>query len=262
MVSPARAAGHPAELSGRVAVITGAGSGIGRCVAFELAAAGAGLVLTDVSAPRLGEVRAELEQRHPGTAVLLHAADVSEESQVDGLGDTIAATADQVDVLVNCAGILDDLAPVAELDPALWDRVLAVNLRGPYLVCRRIIPAMRQGGAIVNISSVAGLRGGRAGPAYTASKFGVIGLTRNIAATYREQGIRCNVVCPGSVQTQLSAGLTVHPGGLAHRRSDDALRPRPGQPEEIARVVRFLAGDGASYVSGAEILVDGGYLAF
>jgi NAD(P)-dependent dehydrogenase (short-subunit alcohol dehydrogenase family) len=245
------------SLAGRVAVVTGAGSGIGRGVALELARAGAQLVLVDVVARRLEAVESEV-----GDCLLAAAVDVSDESEVDRLGAAVAKLIPVVHVLVNCAGILDDMAPTAEMKPSTWDRVLAVNLRGVFLMCRRFLPLMRSGGSIVNISSVAGLRGGRAGPAYTASKFGVIGLTRNIAANYRGQGIRCNAVCPGSVRTGLSAGARPNPTGMALRAAGDGDRPRQGEPEEIARVVAFLASDAAAYVSGAEVLADGGYLAF
>jgi NAD(P)-dependent dehydrogenase (short-subunit alcohol dehydrogenase family) len=245
------------SLAGRVAVVTGAGSGIGRGVALELARAGAQLVLVDVVARRLEAVESEV-----GDCLLAAAVDVSDESEVDRLGAAVAKLIPVVHVLVNCAGILDDMAPTAEMKPSTWDRVLAVNLRGVFLMCRRFLPLMRSGGSIVNISSVAGLRGGRAGPAYTASKFGVIGLTRNIAANYRGQGIRCNAVCPGSVRTGLSAGARPNPTGMALRAAGDGDRPRQGEPEEIARVVAFLASDAATYVSGAEVLADGGYLAF
>ncbi len=241
-------------LTGRTAVVTGAGSGIGRAVALDLAAAGARVTLTDVSAERLSTVGTDADADRARKVV----ADVCDEADVDRLAEAVGP----VDIVVNCAGILDDLAPVAETEPSLWDRVIAVNLRGPFLMCRRFIPLMGDGGAIVNISSVAGVRGGRAGPAYTASKFGVLGLTRNIAATYGHRGIRCNAVLPGSVRTGIGTGVTPHAGGLAMRRRDDPLRPRQGEPEEIARVVRFLVSDDAGYLNGAEILVDGGYLAF
>jgi NAD(P)-dependent dehydrogenase (short-subunit alcohol dehydrogenase family) len=252
----------PYGLTGRVAVVTGAGSGIGRAVALELAAAGARLVLADIVPERIEQVAEEVDGVAAGSCLLSVPVDVSDEAAVDRLGGAIESVTDRVSVLVNCAGILDDLAPIVDLQPTTWDRVLAVNLRGAYLMCRRLIPAMGDHASIVNISSVAGLRGGRAGPAYTASKYGLIGLTHNVASNYRDSGIRCNAVCPGSVRTSIGDAVSPHQAGLTLRRLDDPTRPRQGEPEEIARVVCFLASDAASYISGADVVVDGGYLAF
>jgi NAD(P)-dependent dehydrogenase (short-subunit alcohol dehydrogenase family) len=179
----------------------------------------------------------------------------------------LAAACDRfgrLDVLCNNAGVMDQLFPVHELDPPVWERVLAVNLTGPYLGCHHAVPIMLEqgGGVIVNTASIAGLRGGRAGAAYTVSKFGVIGLTQNVASAYWDTGIRCNAICPGSVDTSIGGGLKASELGWKLRMRDEGQRPRRGRPEEIARVAAFLASDDAAYVNGATIVVDGGYTAF
>lgn len=246
------------DVATRTTVITGAGSGIGRATALAFARDGGAVVLVDLDQSRLDAVRAEC-----GANATDVRADVSSEDGAERVVRHALARTGRVDALINCAGIMDDLAPVGEMSPALWDRVLSVNLRGTFLMCRAVIePMLVNGGAIVNISSVAGKRGGMAGPAYTASKFGVIGLTKSIAANYRDRGIRCNAICPGSIPTDIGGGVRANPTGMALRRADDAVRPRRGEPREIADVALFLASDLASYVSGADLLVDGGYLAF
>lgn len=176
-----------APLRGRRALVTGAGNGIGLAVVDELRAMGADVTAVDLDARAMDRLRAA------DAGVRCVVGDVTHEAVAD------EAVGDGVDLLCNNAGLLDGMALVDELSVAEWQRVLHVNLTAPFLFARRAIPAMvaRGGGAIVNVSSVAGLRGARAGAAYTASKHGLIGLTRNIAATFGPQGVRCNAVCPG-----------------------------------------------------------------
>jgi NAD(P)-dependent dehydrogenase (short-subunit alcohol dehydrogenase family) len=161
---------------------------------------------------------------------------------------------------------MDLMTPAADVTLALWDRVLAVNLTGPFLACRRAIPLMLQqgGGSIVNTASEAGLRGGAAGTPYTVSKHGVVGLTKSIAFHYGDQGIRCNAVCPGSVETAIGlGGGTPHEAGLAKVM---ALLPhtpaaRVAKPEQLASVIAFLASGEASNVNGAILPADYGWSA-
>jgi NAD(P)-dependent dehydrogenase (short-subunit alcohol dehydrogenase family) len=152
---------------------------------------------------------------------------------------------------------------VDQVSEAEWDRVIAVNLTGPYLLCNRAIPRMvrQHGGVIINTASLSGIRGGRAGAAYTASKFGLVGLTQNIAATYGAQGIRCNAICPGAVVTDILGSAELGPDA-DRLRNRDREKPPAVQPDRIAHVALFLAMDESSYMNGAIIPVDGGASAF
>lgn len=248
-------------LDGRVAVITGAGSGIGRAMATAFVAAGARVLAVDLSAERLAETRA-----HAGDPEALepHVADAADEAAIAGMLAAAEARFGPVDILCNNAGILDRMAPLDETDNALWHRVVGVNLTGPFLACRAALPGMlaRGRGVIVNTCSIAGLLGGRAGIAYTATKHGLLGLTRSIAATYGDRGIRCNAVSPGSVKTDLAAGVEPSAAGWALRQKGLATRPPQAVPEEIAPVAVFLASDEARYVNGANIVADAGWTAY
>jgi len=187
-------------------------------------------------------------------------ADVSTAAGADLI---IAAAGDRLDILCNNAGVLDRMLLVHQVSEADWNRVIAVNLTGPYLLCSRALPMMvRQGsGVIINTASLSGIRGGRAGAAYTSSKFGLVGLTQNIAATYGAQGIRCNAICPGAVVTDILGSAELGPDADRIRNRDREKSPAV-QPDRIAHVALFLATDESSYMNGAVIPVDGGAAAF
>lgn len=239
------------SLAGRTGIVTGAGSGIGRAMVELFIAAGVRVVAADNRGERLESL--------PAGAVKVE-ADVSTATGADLI---IAAAGDRLDILCNNAGVLDRMLLVDQVSEADWNRVIAVNLTGPYLLCNRAVPMMvRQGaGVIINTASLSGIRGGRAGAAYTASKFGLVGLTQNIAATYGSQGIRCNAICPGAVVTDILGGAELGPD--ADRiRNRDREKPPAAEPDRIAQVALFLAMDESSYMNGAVIPVDGGAGAF
>lgn len=240
------------RLDGRVAVITGAASGIGRSMARAFAAEGAVVVAVDMDAARLAEVGAELGCE---TAAI----DVSDRAAVEALLDR-----DRVDVLCNNAGVLDALTPLAETDDDLWRRVMRINVDGPFFACRAVIPGMiaRGGGVILNTCSNAALSGGRAGAAYTASKHALLGLTRSTAWYYGPQGVRCNALAPGAIQTKMHVRQPPHPGGMERYAAYFGTMPPHGKAMEVARVAVFLASDDASYVNGEVLGVDGGWGAF
>lgn len=242
-------------LADRVAIVTGAGHGMGAAIARRFLEEGASVLAFDLRPEGLEEFRGF------DTASAM-TGDVASAGDVDDAVVTAVRRFGKLDIVVNNAGLMDGFAPVADVTELTWNQVLAVNLTGPMLFCRAAIPEMLKngGGSIVNIASIGGLAGARAGVAYTSSKHGLIGLTRNVAATYARQGIRCNALCPGAVATGIPTHGMNELGYQALQRTM-AANPRIGRPEEIANVVTFLASDQSSFVNGAVLAVDGGWTA-
>lgn len=242
----------PGRFAERTVIVTGAGSGIGRASAVRLAAEGARVIATDVSRPRLDELAGE----HPDLVVV--PGDITDPALPDEL---LAAAGGSVHALANIAGIMDSFLPPAEIDDALWDRVLTVNLTAPMRLIRAVLPGMLQAGsgAIVNVSSVAGTRASASGTAYSASKHALNGLTKSVAFFYGTQGIRCNAVAPGAVMTNIEAPFN-------SEYAESVLGPIMGAnirafatPEQLAATVCYLASDDASFVNGAIVACDGGW---
>lgn len=247
------------ELGGKVAIVTGAASGIGRAIALVLSREGADLVLADIDVAgcerTLALMRAECEDAR-GVVVRADA------SRYDDHEATVNAALDEyggLDIAVNNAGIGGEPKITGELGPEAWRRVIDVNLNGVYYAMHAQLPALlaRGGGAIVNIASILGQAGWRTASAYVASKHGVVGLTKTAALEYATRGIRINAVGPGFIETPI---LGEDPEALAQLA---ALHPvgRLGQPQEVGDLVAWLASARASLVTGACYPVDGGYLA-
>jgi NAD(P)-dependent dehydrogenase (short-subunit alcohol dehydrogenase family) len=250
------------RLDGKVALLTGAGSGIGRMAASMFAAEGAAVVVADVVADAARKVAAEVVAS--GGRAEPVAVDVADADQVQAMVDTTTGAFGRLDILFNNAGIFPaDDGGVLDTPPATWQRVMEVNLQGVWLGCRAAIPAMLAsgGGSIVNVASFVALVGAAtAQVAYTASKGGVLALSREIAVEYARQGIRVNSICPGPIETPLLAELLRDPDRRA-RRLVHVPMGRFGRPEEIAAAALFLASDEASFVTGSALVVDGGITA-
>ena len=249
------------KLQGKVAVVTGAGSGIGRAVVTVFAQAGAQVVAADIVPGGLDTLAAEIEALGL-PAIVKITGDISKRADAEAMVDAALTAFGTVDIIVNNAGIMDDFVPLGDLDDALWERVLGVNLNGPMYLTRKALATMlaKGAGSIVNIASVGGLFGGRSGVSYTTSKHAVIGLTRSVAFHYAKKGIRCNAICPGGVKTNIAV-RNPNPLGMERLQTTLPAATRAAEPDELAKAVLFLASDDASFVNGEIMVVDGGWTA-
>jgi NAD(P)-dependent dehydrogenase (short-subunit alcohol dehydrogenase family) len=255
-----RAHPPPPDFEGRVAIVTGAASGIGRAAAAQLAARGAAVVAADVDSVGLDSLVDEIT-RERGTAIAFP-VDVADLHQVGQLVPAAMDTYGRLDVAVNNAGVSGTYAPLADQTIEDWDRTLAINLTSVFVCLQAQIPAMLEtgGGAIVNTASAAGQMGFAHLPAYVASKHGIIGLTKSVALEFARQGIRVNAICPGTVRTGM---LREFAGSEQALEQMGAMAPigRIGEPDEVAAAAVWLCSDAAAFVTGHALAVDGGVLA-
>jgi len=250
------------RLDGKAAVITGAAKGIGRATAEVFTAEGARLVATDLDADGLATLRSDLAARGADCATVV--GDVSEEEDARRMIQAAVDAYGRLDILVANAGVIP-LGSIDESTPQDWDWVMAVDGRGMFLTCKFAIEAMVRtgGGAIVCLSSISGMAGQARQSTYGPAKFVASGITKHLAVEWADRGIRVNAVAPGTIRTEAVRRLPEQPGGQEY--IDEIRKQHPmgrlGEPEEVARAIAFLASDEASFITGAILAVDGGYLA-
>lgn len=251
------------KLKNKVAVVTGAGAGMGRAIALLYAKEGAKVVATDINEESIKTVTEEIIKAGGEATPLV--ANVAKEEDVQNMIDIAVEKYGTLDILVNNAGIMDNFTPAKEVTDELWEKIIAVNTTGTMRAIRKALPIFleKKSGVIINNASVGGLYGSRAGAAYTASKHAVIGLTKNVGFQYAMEGIRCNAIAPGGVNTEI--GTTIdNPNkfGMDRAMSGAQNNPRSGESEEIATIALFLGSDDSSFVNGQVITADGGWTAY
>lgn len=252
------------KLEGKIAVVTGASSGMGREISKLFVKEGATVIAVARRKERLEELCEETKDC--AGKVVAFPGDISKREVNEEMIDLAVKEYGSIDILVNNAGIMDEMTPISELNDELWEKVQKVNVYGPMCASRKAVNEMieqENGGTIVNIASVGGLMGCRAGISYTASKWALVGMTKNIAFTYADKNIRCNAVCPGGVATEVAVNMK-NPSqlGMGKAISGAANAPRTGKPEEIAKAVLFLACDDSSLINGVAMAADAGWTAY
>ncbi len=253
------------RLRQKVALVTGAGSGIGAATATLFAAEGASVALADLQSESVEERAAALAAG--GDSAVALAGDVTSSADAERMVQSVVERFGRIDILVNCAGVTPRYAPPEWDYEQTWDWVIGVNLKGTYLMSRFATARMQRqgGGAVVNLSSIYGLVGrptffGTGHDPYPPAKGGIITLTKDMANALGSHGIRINALCPGFIYTQMTRTLTEDPEWLSQMEAMEPLG-RLGQPEEVARAALFLASDDASFITGVALPVDGGYTA-
>jgi NAD(P)-dependent dehydrogenase (short-subunit alcohol dehydrogenase family) len=258
-------------LSGKNAIVTGGETGIGLAIAEALAAAGAKVLIGGILEEPGHRAAAGIKAK--GGQADFIAIDVREKEKVDGLVQTAVERFGRLDIMVNNAGVFDGFANCIDTAESLWDKVIDINLKGTFLGCQAALKRMvPQGyGRIINTASVGGLRGAADGTSYTASKFAIVGMTKQIACAYAENGVTINALCPGVIQTEIRANSTKILGDDAPKMAGVGSDPdgykrlvparRRGKPSEVADLAVFLASDHAAYINGQAIAIDGGWTA-
>lgn len=248
------------RFKGKSVVVTGASSGMGRKIALDFAKEGATVIAVARRKERLEELHNEAAEL--AGKILPYPGDVSSQEVNDGMIDFAVKECGKLDVLVNNADIMDEFVPVGDLTNELWHKIITVNLEGPMFAMRKAVQVMcgqENGGNIVNVASIGGVRGCRAGAAYTASKHALVGMTKNTAYMYTDNKIRCNVICPGGVETEVMNSQTnINQMGMDRIMADLDNSIPQGQPEDISSAVLFAASDDAKFMTGAVMVIDGG----
>lgn len=250
------------RLEGKVAVVTGAASGMGKAIAELYAKEGASVVVSDLNIEGAEAVAAGINASG-GKAVAVK-TNVADLNDVNIMIDTAVNEFGTLDILVNNAGIMDNMAPAGDVDDAKWDLIFDINTKGVMRAIRKALPIFLEkgNGVIINTASTGGFSGAHAGVAYTASKHAVVGITKNTGFMYAQKGIRCNAIAPGATMTNITASMNnVNEFGASRTKVTQGVIPRVGQADEIAQVALFLASDESSFINGAVIAADAGWTA-
>jgi NAD(P)-dependent dehydrogenase (short-subunit alcohol dehydrogenase family) len=251
------------RLQGKTAIITGAASGMGEAMAKLFAQQGAQVLVTDMRLEDAQRVAAEIKKA--GGKALGAKLNVTSQADINNAVQLALKEFSRIDILVNNAGIMDNFKTVTEADDMHWDTILNVNLNGPFKLSRAVIPIMQEqetGGVILNNASIGGLYGACGGAAYVASKHALIGLTKNIAATFGSHGnkakVRANAIAPGAIETNIGATITA-PSPLGLEAISSLGAAPSGQAQDVAQLALYLASDESRFVNGAVITIDGGW---
>lgn len=251
------------RLEGKVAIVTGAASGMGKAIAEGYAKEGAKVVISDMNLEGATAVAEAIKAS--GAEAIAIQTNVTSEDDLQRLFDETKTAYGKLDILVNNAGIMDGMEPVGEISNDRWNMIFAVNTTAVMHAMRLATPIfLEQGhGVFINNISAGGLHGARAGAAYTASKHAVVGLTKNTAFMYADKNIRCNGIAPGAVMTNIASSMkNISETGIKRQQLGMAINPRVGEPEEIANLAIFLGSDEASFINGQVISADGGWTAY
>ncbi|MCM3715327.1 SDR family oxidoreductase [Alkalihalobacillus oceani] len=251
------------RLQDKVAVITGAASGMGKAIANVYAKEGAKVVVSDINAEAANQT-VDVIKSAGGEAIAV-VANVAKEEDIQNLIDTAVNSYGTLDILVNNAGIMDNFEAAADIQDESWEKIFAINTTSVMRATRKALPIFleKQKGVIINIASAGGLQGARAGATYTASKHAVVGFTKNTGFMYAQKGIRCNAIAPGAVETNIGTSMTnINEFGIGRTQPGLAINPRTGKPEDIANIALFLASDEADFVNGTVITADAGWTAY
>ncbi|WP_058306498.1 SDR family oxidoreductase [Gracilibacillus massiliensis] len=248
------------KLKNKVAIVTGAASGMGHAIAERFAKEGASLVLADLNLEGVKELESKIENSGGKSTAL--EVNIANATDIEKMIDTAIEKFGTLDILVNNAGIMDGFEPVAEVDEDKWDLIFDVNTKGLMRAMKKAIPIFleKEQGVIINTASTGGISGAHAGATYSASKHAVIGLTKNTGYMYAKHGIRCNAIAPGAIATNISQTIkNVSEFGSERLKMVQGLIPSVGTPEDIANVALFLASEESSFLNGTVITADGGW---
>lgn len=253
------------KLQDKVAIVTGASSGMGRDIAYLFAKEGATVYAVARRVDRLEEL-ANSSKELAGK-IIPFGADLMKKEDAENMIDVAFKNQGRLDILVNNAGIMDDFSPVGEVKDEMLEKVFALNVYAPFYTSRKAIEIFlkQESGNIINVSSIGGLFGARAGATYTASKHALVGLTKNTGFMYAKNNIRCNAICPGGVDTEVGVGEfmgNINETGMNIIMPNTAGNPRSGSGMEIATIALFLASEDSSFVNGQCIVADSGWTAF